>query len=75
MRLHNGGGVSLKPSDYRTVPLCHSCHTRQHQVGERSFWDSVGLDTDALIASLLLRYLRDTRAAVLALERLVESER
>ncbi len=38
------GGISLKPSDDRTVPLCYQCHAEQHQIGEPSFWKAAGLD-------------------------------
>jgi len=28
----------MKPGDDKAVPLCHNCHTEQHQNGERTFW-------------------------------------
>lgn len=31
-------GMGTKPSDYYTVSLCDACHTRQHNVGEETFW-------------------------------------
>jgi hypothetical protein len=38
-------GVSAKPHDYWTVPLCNSHHTLQHNIGnERKFWASQGID-------------------------------
>lgn len=39
VRIGSGAGVGQKPDDYRTVPLCKPCHTSQHSMGERSFWD------------------------------------
>ncbi len=37
-------GVSAKPSDLFTVPLCSACHRRQHSMGERQFWNNEGID-------------------------------
>lgn len=49
VRLGSGAGIGQKPSDHRTVSLCRDCHTRQHEVGERTFWQ--GRDVEALIAA------------------------
>jgi hypothetical protein len=44
VRIGNNGATGRKPSDDRTVPLCMStgwregCHTRQHRIGERTFY-------------------------------------
>lgn len=38
IRKGTGAGVSMKPSDVYTVPLCPDCHHYQHQVGEVTFW-------------------------------------
>ena len=48
VRMGSGAGISQKPDDWRTAPLCaglHSnadgmlgCHNRQHIVGEPIFW-------------------------------------
>ena len=38
IRMGGGGGTGIKPSDYRTVPLCDNHHKLLHQMGERSFW-------------------------------------
>lgn len=40
VRIGGDGGMGLKPSDGRVVPLCHPCHVEQHRVGERTFWGS-----------------------------------
>lgn len=32
------GGTGKKPADFAAVPLCFSCHSTQHQKGERTFW-------------------------------------
>lgn len=47
VRLGSGAGMGQKPDDYRTVSLCKLCHTKQHEVGERTFWK--GVDVEALI--------------------------
>ena len=56
VRAGNQGGMGLKPSDYRTVPLCHDCHAKQHSVGEGKFWDGTECkDPEVAITSMLLR--------------------
>lgn len=39
VRILGSGGIALKPSDFRTVPLCNNCHQYQHKIGEVSFWE------------------------------------
>lgn len=62
----NDGGMGLKPSDFRTVALCHRCHHSQHQYGERSFWGDT--NPDVVIISLLVNYMGDTKEVISALE-------
>ena len=38
VRLGSGAGMGQKPDDHRTVSLCHECHSRQHRLGEATFW-------------------------------------
>src|SRR5499433_3795418 len=38
----SGGG--MKPSDRYAVPLCSSCHARQHRIGELTFWSALRID-------------------------------
>lgn len=60
VRMGNGGGMGLKPSDYRTVPLCHTCHALQHQIGERAFWwQAPNSGPHNLIAAQLALYLAE----------------
>lgn len=40
IRIDSGAGLSQKPDDWRTVSLCKDYHTRQHNIGERTFWDN-----------------------------------
>jgi hypothetical protein len=51
-RLGTDGGMGMKPSDFYTIPLCLTCHDRQHK-GERTFWQ--GVDVMALIESYIKR--------------------
>lgn len=37
IRSYTDGGMGLKPSDCYTIPMCQSCHRKQHQMGEVSF--------------------------------------
>jgi hypothetical protein len=50
---HHGGGVALKPSDYRTVPLNQMRHMELHQIGEKSFWKKYGIIPEMAIAEML----------------------
>lgn len=38
VRIGSGAGIGQKPDDWMTVSLCKTCHTAQHNIGERSFW-------------------------------------
>lgn len=63
VRLGSKCGMGQKPDDWRTVPLCsgaHSnkdgllgCHNSQHICGEQTFWTSVAIDPEALIAEFI----------------------
>ena len=37
VRVGTDAGLSAKPSDNWTIPLCHRHHQMQHSIGERSF--------------------------------------
>lgn len=41
-------GMARKPSDYWTISLCQTCHSRQHAIGEGPFEDEAGIDMKAL---------------------------
>ena len=41
VRIGSGAGMGQKPDDWRAVSLCQDCHTLQHQMGERTFWNGV----------------------------------
>lgn len=53
-------GIGEKPSDRWAVPLCADCHLdapdAQHKVGERKFWERVGVDPFALAAQLYAQF-------------------
>jgi hypothetical protein len=38
------GGVGMKPADRYAVPLCTTCHAKQHRMGELSFWSAFRID-------------------------------
>lgn len=44
VRIAGDGGMGRKPSDYFCVSLCKPCHTRQHALGERTFWHGVNVE-------------------------------
>ena len=37
-RIGTDGGIAYKPDDKWTLPLCHECHHKQHQIGEVAFY-------------------------------------
>lgn len=47
VRLGSGAGMGQRPDDFNAVSLCKECHTRQHTVGERTFWK--GRDVEAIV--------------------------
>ena len=44
VRTGTDGGVGVKPGDRYAVPLCAACHTKQHRIGELSFWSGLRID-------------------------------
>lgn len=57
VRMHpHGGGMGLKPSDYRVVPLNQMRHLELHQHGEKTFWAKYGVDPAAVMAELLRQW-------------------
>lgn len=44
VRRGTDGGTGTKPSDRYAVPLDAGCHSRQHRVGEVTFWGELGVD-------------------------------
>lgn len=57
IRMGGGAGMGMKPSDNRTIPLCHSCHSLQHQRGEMWFHGQYFQDACRLSADLYKLYL------------------
>ena len=45
-------GVGIKPDDKWTLPLCHTCHMRQHEIGETEFWAELGINPFLIAAKL-----------------------
>lgn len=48
--------LARKPSDYRTLPLCHRHHMEQHTEGEQAWWDRHGIDPIAVADRLKAAY-------------------
>lgn len=71
VRMGNGGGMGIKPSDFRTLPLSADQHRRQHQVGEKAFWAALGISPDGLIISHMVRYIGDPKTVMSILERAI----
>ena len=53
VRVGSGAGMGQKPSDDRTCSLCKECHTRQHTIGERTFWAEYFANTGEDVESLI----------------------
>jgi hypothetical protein len=71
VRIGNDGGMGMKPSDTRTVPLTANLHDKQHQVGERTFWQAVNIDPQDVIIRHLMGFIGDKTAVIEALEALI----
>ena len=37
-------GISQKVSDCWTIPLCYAHHSQLHHIGERLYWQKLGID-------------------------------
>jgi len=44
VRTGTDAGVGIKPADRYAVPLCATCHAKQHRVGELTFWSALRVD-------------------------------
>jgi len=44
VRTGTDGSVGRKPGDRYAVPLCPTCHAKQHRVGELTFWSALRID-------------------------------
>lgn len=52
VRWNTGGGSSLKPADWWTIPLCHMHHTEQHGTTHYKFDRKHHLDSRAIAVRL-----------------------
>ena len=52
VRRGTDGGMSLKPGDDMTLPLCATAHHEQHQIGEAAFERKYHIDMKAIAAEL-----------------------
>ena len=57
VRIGLSGGMGIKPSDYRTLPLDYKLHMLLHNVGEKTFWKDHSIDPHKAIITQLLIYL------------------
>ena len=49
-------GIGRKPDDSRAVPMCRSCHTKQHSLSEEYFWSISLSDPFELAANYYKEY-------------------
>jgi len=52
-------GLGEKPSDKWSLPLCRSCHAKQHGMNELEFWRLNGIDPFALAIKYFDRAVMD----------------
>jgi len=60
-----GRGKSAKESDCWALPLHPDEHRRQHSMGEREYWHSVGIDPCVIAAFLYAAYPNRDRALLI----------
>lgn len=70
VRLFGDGGCGLKPSDYRTVPLCAVQHDALHNMGEKTFWKSNDIDIDMLVGYFITKYMNEQSLSIRGFEAL-----
>ena len=61
LRMGTNTGMGQKPDDWNSTPLCggpSGCHTRQHMVGEPSFWDSYAFAKGHTVFRLIEELIR-----------------
>ena len=58
VRIGSGAGMGQKPDDWNTVSLCRDCHTYQHNLGERSFWDAYRKEHGCTVHQLIDAYCK-----------------
>lgn len=63
IRMHKPGerptGLARKPDDSRAVPLCRSCHMRQHSMSEAAFWHDLASNPFSTAAYFYSRFLAE----------------
>jgi len=55
VRTGTDGGTGMKPGDQWTISLCAAHHKQQHQIGEREFEQSHGIDMKALAVEFIIK--------------------
>ena len=59
VRIGLSGGMGLKPSDYRTLPLDARLHRLLHDTGEKTFWKEHNIDPIKAIITQAIVYLTE----------------
>ena len=44
VRIGSAAGIGQNPDDWNTVSLCRECHSEQHRIGERTFWQDRNIE-------------------------------
>jgi Protein of unknown function (DUF968) len=61
VRLGGDGGMGLKPSDYRCIPLTAFQHVKLHAMVESEYYKMFELSVEKLMISLMIKYIRTQR--------------
>ena len=79
VRINQNGGMGLKPSDYRVIPLNWKRHSELHTIGEKSFYKKYGIDENLIITCYLCKYilqqLKPSREVIEDLEKIIENSK
>ena len=65
IRSGNGAGVGMKSGDDCTIPLCITCHRKQHESNERTWWEAYGgIEKATALAKTLYAHTGDSLQAL-----------
>jgi hypothetical protein len=58
VRMGGYGGMGMKPSDYRTLPLTAFQHVKLHSTVEKDYYEVHELDAETIMRDLMFKYIR-----------------
>ena len=70
VRMGQDGGMGMKPSDYRCLPLHYTKHRELHNIGERYFWAKHDYNPNGLILLTIIRWFYSSHRTMEAIQAL-----